>query len=519
MKFTFPSILKKLNGKKSALITLLFIISLMGCSEKVEIDFNKKIKLNELVWEVPQNWTATPTGQDLVPWFINGPEDLKFSVFLYRNKSEVDIWPITKLWRTSLKLPILSQDELQKSLTWQDNNSILYNAKNKEKGILGCFLVLHGNLWVVRLEAPLETLDKYEKVYQQFCASIEENPALTQRIKALEAVEDERAYMELASYYSKGEGVKINLPLMKGYLEKARKAGSQDATYRLALFAIKNKNLGKAIELLNEGVENKHIDSIKKLAGLVLDKNKDYEFARNLLAIAAEMGDTNSMYFLGTIYYGKNPISSEAKAAKWITMAADKEHIGALRTLGLFYKRGYGVKKDNDKALEYLIKAAQNKDMLALEALAEIYQKGKIVKKDSVEVIKYLLKATAVGSSKSLLMLSNLYFNGDGIEKDSDKGFEILEKAIRKGNVAAMLKMAEIFSDGKIVPKNLKVAYNFYNMAAAKGDANGMFHLSLALFLGKGCAKNEDSAVKWLKRSALKGHEPAQEMIKKQNLK
>ena len=88
MKFTFPLILKSLNKQKSAFIVLLLLLIFMGCSKKIEVDFSKKTKLNELAWEIPQGWTVNATGQQLVPWFINGPEDLKFSVFLYINKNE-----------------------------------------------------------------------------------------------------------------------------------------------------------------------------------------------------------------------------------------------------------------------------------------------------------------------------------------------------------------------------------------------------------------------------------------------
>jgi TPR repeat protein len=510
MKVCFPLFYK------AQLCSLFLILFFSSCQKNPEeLNLNDMPDLPEILWTLPKDWTSQKTTQKQIPWKILLPKDLEISIILQRGKSERAIWPVTKIWRNSLKLPIMNQVEIQDSMKWLDNGAILFQAQNKDHGVYAGFFIKNNNLWTIRFEASVKTLEKNESDFRSFLKSIKENPKLKARITALETKDDVRAYMKLAAYYSIGKGTLQNNSKAENLLEKARVAGSAEAAYQLALVAIQKKKIQQAIDLLNQGVQKKHIKSIKKLAGLVLKEKKDHMLTRNLLLSAAEMGDTDSMYFLGTLYCGENSVTDEAKAVKWIKMAAAKKHRGALRTLGVFYQKGYVVEKNIKKAITLLESAAELKDILALEVLAEIYYEGKITEKNSLKSVQYLIDAAAMGSSKALLMLANLYFNGDGIEKNNNTGFHFLEKAIQQGSVKAMLKMADIFSEGKITVKSLKVSYSFYQMAALKGNPDGMFHVSMALFLGKGCKQDEEKGMLWLTKAAKMGHAKAIDMLKK----
>ena len=206
------------------------------------------------------------------------------------------------------------------------------------------------------------------------------------------------------------------------------------------------------------GVAGAAAEALEALAGLVLENNRDYEFSKKLLLMASELGDTESMYYLGTIYLDTSPIKDRSHVLKWIKMAASKKYAPAIRTLGIFHSKGYGVKKNGVQAIELLQQAVNMKDAKAAEFLADIYMQGELTERDPLKAVQNLLKAIAGGSSKAMVVLADLYFKGDGIEKSKDRGFKLLEQAIRKGNSDAMVMMGSLFNDGVITVKNLDLA-------------------------------------------------------------
>jgi TPR repeat protein len=66
---------------------------------------------------------------------------------------------------------------------------------------------------------------------------------------------------------------------------------------------------------------------------------------------AANIGDVNSMFALGTLYYvGKNGEKNYLEAVKWYSLAAEKGNLQAMNTIGfIYYLGGYGIEKNREK--------------------------------------------------------------------------------------------------------------------------------------------------------------------------
>ncbi|MFO0485271.1 MAG: tetratricopeptide repeat protein [Sphingobacteriia bacterium] len=106
---------------------------------------------------------------------------------------------------------------------------------------------------------------------------------------------------------------------------------------------------------------------------------QDYSQAAHWYQKAAEQGDSDAQYDLGLLYQEgkvappetpqafrwvakllKMPGSEGYKqAAYWWKKAAEQNHVVAQYKLGLLYKEGRGVPKDEEKAHYWFLKAAE----------------------------------------------------------------------------------------------------------------------------------------------------------------
>ena len=113
------------------------------------------------------------------------------------------------------------------------------------------------------------------------------------------------------------------------------------------------------------------------------EKCESRQFAADIkeLTAAAEAGDADAQYELGSEYYIKE---DDAKAAEWYLKAAEQGHAEAQYEIGTKYEDGEGVERDAAKAAEWYLKAAEQGHALAQLSIAVAYANGEGVKEDSV---------------------------------------------------------------------------------------------------------------------------------------
>ena len=130
----------------------------------------------------------------------------------------------------------------------------------------------------------------------------------------------------------------------------------------------------------------------------------------NPIRKAAEQGDADAQYRLGSMYYrgyNKDIDKDDVEAVKWYRKAAEQGLAEAQFALGYMYHSGYGVPKDDGEAAKWYLNAAEQGVSGAQCNLAQMYYKGEGVPKDSVEAYALYLLAAA---------------NGDGLAKQLLRG-------------------------------------------------------------------------------------------------
>jgi TPR repeat protein len=121
--------------------------------------------------------------------------------------------------------------------------------------------------------------------------------------------------------------------------------------------------------------------------------------ALRLFEQAARAGDTDAAFQLGEMLrVGTigvvNVTPQPAAAAPWYRIAAGQKHARAALALGLLYKNGDGVTRDDAQAAHWLEGASEAGNPHAMFLLSYIYREGRGVTQDNIKA-RHLLEESA----------------------------------------------------------------------------------------------------------------------------
>lgn len=197
------------------------------------------------------------------------------------------------------------------------------------------------------------------------------------------------------------------------------------------------------------------------------DGSLDQQIFQHCLA-SADMGNAESMAYLGALYESGTGVDSNPKLAiSYYTESATKKNPAGLLFLGLSFCRGFQVKQNYDTCEEFL-QSASDSDFtpaitrLALLKLAE-YGYGPEAKNMDVPLaISLLEKAAKQGDSEAMYQLALLHAQ-DNFEfftslyafKDKDKlvdtrkSIDWFKKCASLGHVDCMFTLSGLYAEGK----------------------------------------------------------------------
>jgi TPR repeat protein len=182
-------------------------------------------------------------------------------------------------------------------------------------------------------------------------------------------------------------------------------------------------------------------------------------------------------------------IFDSRKAEKGVAAYRQKDYATALQVfqsvptdgraqfyLGLMYRNGRGVPKDDAQAVKWYLKASQNGSRIAEYNMALIY--------DDPKSSVYNLKQA-------------LIWYQDGA---------------KNGDASSQVNLGYKYAHGEGVPEDHKEAVKWYRKAAEQGDATGQLDLGLELYHGQGVAKDPVQAYEWVTLAANQGYAGASKM-------
>jgi uncharacterized protein len=121
-------------------------------------------------------------------------------------------------------------------------------------------------------------------------------------------------------------------------------------------------------------------------AGFEALENAKYERAFRYFLLCAEDGDPIAQFNVGLMYRsGEGVPRDDAEAARWYRRAARQGHVTAQYNLGVMYAQGEGVPQDDSEAMRWFQMAADHGDAQAQHNLGFMYENGRGVVQDDVE--------------------------------------------------------------------------------------------------------------------------------------
>ncbi len=106
----------------------------------------------------------------------------------------------------------------------------------------------------------------------------------------------------------------------------------------------------------------------------------DYRTALAVWQSAADSGDAEAQYYVGSIYEkGLGTAPDPARAAEWYRRAAEQGHSAAQVAYGYLCERGLGVPQDTAAALNWYRRAAGLPDSVAVVPAAELEEQARLV--------------------------------------------------------------------------------------------------------------------------------------------
>lgn len=268
--------------------------------------------------------------------------------------------------------------------------------------------------------------------------------------------------------------------------------------------------------------------SSRMMGDLLFDEDQLIEDANN--------GNTDAMMKLAETYLrgdDDHDIDADAeKACSWFEKAANNGNAIAMFNLGMFYAKGYGVKRDFAKATDWMNKAvakgvsdaaphaknfrdmaqalpkAENGDAQAQALLATNLMKLSSALESAglgenyVDSIAWATKAAAQGNADGCYLLGLAHEKGRCVSVDTEKAFLFYQKAAQLGHDGAQLNIGCLC----MARGDEATGLEWWQKSAAQGNATAMVNIGRAYQFKKcGLPYDMDKAIEWYDKS-LKVH-------------
>ncbi len=213
-------------------------------------------------------------------------------------------------------------------------------------------------------------------------------------------------------------------------------------------------------------------------SGLEAYDRGDMKTAYQAFLAAAEKGDAEAQYYLGTMYLdGFGTKQNFAEAAAWFRKAAEQGDADAQFELSNMLYWGDGVPVDLKESAYWTRQAAEQGLAAAQLALGDMYYLGEGVPMDLEESARWTLMAAEQGDAEAQYQMALNHYYGEGVPEDLAEYVRWTELAANQGHFDAQFDMGEIYFYGDGVAVDLAEAERWYQIAADQGHPDAQARL------------------------------------------
>lgn len=213
-----------------------------------------------------------------------------------------------------------------------------------------------------------------------------------------------------------------------------------------------------------------------------------FERAYRFADVAASCGSAEGLCIIAELIQGEKVSAAKAvedpvsEAVQLWEQAAEKGKARGLLNIGLLYVhrpipgggKNYGsVPFDPETALVYMQKAADAGDMKAPRNIGLCYREGKYVPKDEAKAFQYFEEAMNRGDSSGKLFCAEDLLVGNGVQQDVERAIRLYEELFEEAGhdiTTSAYALGCIYRDGKYVPRDKAKAAEYFASVVKTAD-------------------------------------------------
>lgn len=217
---------------------------------------------------------------------------------------------------------------------------------------------------------------------------------------------DPAAQTLIGEIYSRGLGVRRDLPTAIEWYEKAAERKVPEALFQLAMILYDGGaefgDRARAAKLIEEAAEAGHSLAQFNLAQILVERDTTPQGTARAVAWyekAARAGLADAQYAMAEVARqgaGGREVDL-AEARRWLSLAAAQNHDTAQIELGTMLVEGEGGPRDEKTGFSWLMRAAAAGNAAAQNRVAKLYRAGIGVEPDRVTAAAWYLRARRAG--------------------------------------------------------------------------------------------------------------------------
>jgi hypothetical protein len=162
---------------------------------------------------------------------------------------------------------------------------------------------------------------------------------------------------------------------------------------------------------------------------------------------------------------------------------------------------------------QQLRKAADEGNPESAYQLGLAYRYGHGVVRNDAESIYWIRKAARLGWAAAQGTWGHMLLSGQAGPKNPTEAALWLERASQAGQIEAKYQLGMLHLNGNGVPRNASLALNYVRAAAESGNVGAQYQLACMLSKGQGGLADPVEALEWAKKATAQGHEQAKELV------
>ena len=449
--------------------------------------------------------------------------------------------PMPRSWQVAAKDFLSKEESTNRVFTFQEVTNCLYQKSlggNPEaQGLFSAVLILTSHsalelqkgIELMRASAEsgyVPSMTQLGLMYEsgQFVRKNYNQAILWFKLAAEKG--DAEAQLQLGGCYHYGLGATPDYDAAAMWYRRSAEQTNFIAMKSLGYLLMNGFGLATNVEeaahwLTRAAKEGNNRRAMFNLGVLCWQKSSDTNFmaeAFDWMKKSAELGDALAAQQFALFYFnGIGVATNLASYRYWRFKAATLGATESQYAMGVAYRTGDGVPKDEENSLVWYRRAAAKKHPSALYDLA-VYNLGQRTNREALQqAIGYFFAAAQAGHHEAQFQCAMNCFRGDLGSVNCEDGKRWLNQAAEAGWARAEFILFNLTFNGRApspdcpaFTKDTAAAVKWIRRAADHGDFQAQSTLAVMLIQGAGMEKNPAEAIGLLRRAAERGFALAQ---------